>query len=154
MSKEIQPLNYCHETINLKRTIQSAFLTLAERLYQIRSSEMWTANWASWADFLEELDVSEATASKLIRVYEVYVLQHAIDEEKLAKLGWDSLYSAIPLLQGSAKKPIEVVEDFSQLRKADQREILRENKKGPCEHNWEDIHMRRCTACGKMERVQ
>lgn len=153
MKKEIEPRSYCTETIQLKRTIQSAFLTLAERLYNIKRDEMWTTNWGSWQEYLEELDVSEATASKLIKVYEVYVIQYKIDEVKLVKLGWDSLYSAIPLIAESEKKPIEVVEDFSHLRKADQREVLREAKKGPCEHNWEEISMRRCSHCGKMERV-
>lgn len=153
MKKEIQPLNYCTETIHLKRTIQSAFLTLAERLYNIRRDEMWTSNWGSWYEFLEELDVSEATASKLIKVYEFYVIGHKIEEQKLVAISWDSLYSAIPLVADGGKKPMEVVEDFSKLRKADQREILREAKKGPCEHEWEEFRMRRCTVCGKLERV-
>lgn len=153
LMKKPVPLDYCTETIQLKRTIQSAFLTLAERLYHIRREEMWTTNWGSWSEYLEELDVSEATASKLIKVYEIYVIQYKIDESKLVKLGWDSLYSAIPLIAESKKKPLEVVEDFAHLRKSDQREVLREAKKGPCDHNWEDFKMRRCTNCGKMERV-
>jgi len=149
---KLAPLDYCQATIELKKNIESAFLVLAEHLYNIRQQEMWQSNWSSWAEYLKELDVSESTASKLIKVHEVYVIQYQVEEKVLVDANWSSLYEAIPLLT-EGKNPTEVVESFSNLSRDDQRQLIKETKNGPCKHNWETITMRRCSGCGKMERV-
>lgn len=152
MKNEIKPLDYCTETVTLKRTIESAFLVLAERLHNIRREELWQSNWSSWGEYLKELDISESTASKLIKVHEVYVMQYQMDEKVLVDANWSSLYEAIPLLVPGSD-PVEVVKSFSELSRDDQRQVIKEAKSGPCEHAWEMMSMRRCRDCGKLERM-
>ena len=149
---QIIPLDYCQATIELKKNIESAFLVLAEHLYNIRQQELWQSNWSSWAEYLKELDVSESTASKLIKVHEVYVIQYKVEEKVLVDANWSSLYEAIPLIT-DGKDPTEVIESFAVLSRDDQRQLIKETKNGPCQHSWETITMRKCSECGKLERV-
>jgi hypothetical protein len=149
---QIIPLDYCLTTIELKKNIESAFLVMAEHLYNIRQQELWKSNWGSWAEYLKELDVSESTASKLVKVHETYVIEYKVDERVLVDANWSSLYEAIPLL-AEGKDPTEVVESFAKLSRDDQRQLIKETKNGPCKHEWEVIKMRRCTECGKLERM-
>ena len=149
---DIIPIDFCNNTLQLKKTIESSFLVLGERLAKIRSERLWESNWDSWAEYLMEMKVTESTASRLISVYDKYVIEYKISEEKLANVGWSNLYEMIPLLKdkGSAD---EMIDKTSLMRKEDIREEIRSARHEAHEHEWTDLHLRICKKCGKKERV-
>jgi len=130
--------------VALRVTIEGNFLEFAKLLYQIQAQSLWQGRHDSFNSFLEELKVSKGTASKLITVYETYVLERGFRNETLAKAGWSSLYSAIKLLDED--NTAEVVEKATVLR---QKDILLEvqEQSNPCLHENGTYKVTHCSVC-------
>lgn len=154
MSQEIiNPLDYCRSTIQLKETIETSFIALGERLARIRQGNLWEQEWGSWEEYVMELKMSPATASKLINVYETFVVKFQLPHDKLGATGWASLYEVLPLCT-SKEKAEEMVEKATVLKRDDLRDEIREATKGVCSHtNGHTITLRICDDCGKKIRV-
>lgn len=142
---------YVRETLKLRDTIESAFIALGERFYKIREESLWHGMFESYAEFLEQMRVSEATASKLMQVYRTYIVEYKIATSRLAKIGWSNLYMAIPLI---AKHGVEnAVEKASSLRRSDIEDEVRDENHPDCKHEWQKVTIRLCMECGKRERL-
>lgn len=152
MKTDLIPIDFCNETIKLKKGIESGFIALGERLDRIKNEKLWQGEWDSWYEFLLEMNLSEATASKLINVYNTFVVSFKIPAEKLAKAGWSGLYEIIPICD-SRQKAVEMVEKVSLLKRDDMREELRVAKIGEHEHDWHDLHLRKCSVCQRAEKI-
>lgn len=143
---------YVRETLKLRDTIEGAFIALGERFYKIREESLWHGMYESYAEFLADMRVSEATASKLMQVYRTYIVEFKIAPSKLAKIGYSNLYMAIPLIE---KHGVEsAIEKAASLRREDIQDEVREDAHGDCAHDWENITIRACMTCGKKERLQ
>jgi len=146
-------LNYCEETISLVHNIEEAFIALGERLYKIRSEQLWQSNWDSYDEYLMELKISQAKASKLVSIYEKFVMEYGIEQEKLSKVSWSTLYTMLPLVTDK-KSAKEWVEKGELMKRDDIEDEVREFKRGSvCEHkNLEDLHIQVCLDCSKRFR--
>lgn len=154
-SIETAPVEYCVATIELKKTIESGFIVLGERLAKIKAAEMWQSQWSSFPEYLMEMNINESTASKMISVYKTYVEKFSIDENLLISCGWDKLYSARELVEGATtkKEVLDIVQKITTLKRDDTRELIREHRNGDCEHDWYEVHLRVCKECGKREKI-
>ena len=151
---EITPTDYCQETINLKKGLESGFIVLAERLAKIKQEEMWKEQWSSFSEYLAEMRITDATASKLIAVHRLYVEKYQIDEQLLVETNWSTLYEIRELVGEKPKaEVIQIIKDFSVLKRDDAREVLREAKNGECLHDWREVHLRVCNKCNKKEKI-
>ena len=151
---EITPTDYCQETINLKKGLESGFIVLAERLAKIKQEEMWKEQWSSFSEYLAEMRITDATASKLIAVHRLFVEKYHIDEALLVETNWSTLYEIRELVGEKPKaEVIQIIKDFSVLKRDDAREVLREAKNGECHHDWQEIHIRQCKKCAKREKI-
>ena len=152
---EIVPLDYCQETINLKKTLESGFIVLGERLSRIKEDELWTGQWSSFSEYLSEMNINDSTASKMIAVHRMYVLKYNIDEQLLIEAGWDKLYVVRELVAGAKNKAevVDIVKKVGALKRQDTQELVREHKNPDCDHQWRELHLRICTCCNKKEQV-
>lgn len=152
---EIVPLDYCVTTINLKKTIESGFIVLGERLANIKDKEMWTEQWSSFSEFLGEMNINDSTASKMITVYRTYIQDYKIDETLLIETGWDKLYLAKELVAKATtqQEVIDIVTQISLLKREDAKELIREHHNPDCVHEWKEIHLRCCSKCNKKEQI-
>lgn len=149
------PSEYCASTIALKKTIESGFIVLGERLARIKAEKMWESQWSSFAEYLHEMNINEGTASKLIAVHQTYVQKYGLDENLLIEAGWSNLYE-VRNIAGESKNKQEVedlVRKVTTLKRDDTREMVREHKNPHCDHNWIEIHLRQCTECAKREKI-
>jgi len=147
-------INYCNETIELVHNIEGAFIALGERLHEIRRKRMWEGQWDSYEDYLQEIRISKAKASKIVSIYEKYVLEYSVPKEKLTKVGWSSLYSILPAV-ADEKSANEWVDKASMLRREEIEDEIREIKTG-AECNHEDVDYLKlaiCQKCGKRMKV-
>lgn len=87
---------YCKDTIGLYR---QSMVHLAERLWHIRSKEMWRGTWGSWEEFLGDLGLRKGTASKLCALYERIVVELEFPMETLHEAPWTNLYAALPMME-------------------------------------------------------
>lgn len=142
---------YINDTLKLRDTIETAFIAMGERFYKIRTETYWKGRYESYQEFLADMRVSEANASKLEAVYRTYVVEHKVKPERLARVGWSNLYEAIPLLETQGVDV--VIEKAVSLRRADIQDEAREAKSGEHDHKWETVTVRVCEVCNKKERV-
>lgn len=146
---------FCAETIGLKKTLESGFIVLGERLAKIKQDELWKGQWDTFAGFLYEMDINEATASRLITVYSTYIEKYKLTQDELAGKSWYNLYQMRKLIPDNAlpHQVKELVKSTETLQRKDIEEIIREREHGECEHDWFTVHFRQCRNCSVREAV-
>lgn len=142
--------DYVSETISLKRQIEGYFIQLAERLHNIKENRLWEGNYATYSEFLQEIDISESTSTKLILIYRTFVLNDGLKPEEIAGVSWTTLYEITRVEGKDARK--EFVENANVLKRNDIIGAVNEFKTGCVNHDFEEISMKRCKTCGKLER--
>jgi hypothetical protein len=153
MKSDVQT-TFIKKTLELRDHIEGAFLELGSRLMKIRNEKMWAGEYESFGEFLEEMRISEATASKMIAVYSTYVVTHKMDITQLAKAGWSNLYSAIPLLESKKYTIDEVLERAITWRRVDIQNEVREESIGEHRHDWNEYHFKICSICREKQGLK
>lgn len=152
-----QNYDYCQGALELKKNLEYGFLKLGEMLYKIKMEEKFTAGWESWDEFQMELKMSSATISKLIRIYEIYVVQYGFTQEKLYSAGgWSVLAETLPVV--STKKEAEYwLSEVPNLTLRDVRVLVQEKKNEgtekescTCENTYTVVI---CKDCGHSHQV-
>jgi hypothetical protein len=140
----MQPIEYCNDTLQLKTTIEKGFLMMGERLYKIRAEKLYSPQWSSFAEYLEEFgNMSQGTASKLINVYLRFVKEFEIDESKLLQAkGWTNL-AKIAAISRTKEEAEEWVDKAIVLTARDLDREITEYTKGTdmikCEHKHDEV---------------
>lgn len=153
---QVIPIDYCTETIALKKTIESGFIVLGERLCKIKEEELWNSQWSSFSEYLAEMNINESTASKMISVHQTYVVKYGLDEQLLIEAGWDKLYQSRELLNKAKTKQdvLDIVNQITTLKRDDARALIREHRNPHCPHDdTYEIHLRCCKTCGHREVI-
>lgn len=152
---ELSSRNYLQETIKLKNSIEGAYIDLGSRLKKIRDERLFEGQYDSFGEFLNEIDMSEGTASRIISVISFYFEKHGVKREKLSQAGWSNLYSLMKLTdENTPKKRVEeVVEKAIVLRREDIQEEIRDHKHPECRHEWRELHLKICLKCNKREQI-
>lgn len=136
--------NYLRETIDLTRQIETRFLELAARLYQIKVNEMWNTTYDSYQEFLDAAKISKGNASMLTSIHKAYVVDGGRHHEELSKAGYSNLYEAIPLIEEVGVE--SAVAKARLLTRQEIKDEVREEKHGECvEHTPITI----CSTCHK-----
>lgn len=97
MSKsELAAHSICQDAIALEGKIGISFLELAATLHKIREERLYETEYGTWGAYCEEFkSLSTSSISKLITVYELYVLKYQMPQKQLAEAGgWTLLYKA------------------------------------------------------------
>lgn len=136
--------NYLRDTVDLVKQIETRFLELAARLFQIHKRQLWQESYETYQEFLDAAHVSKGNASMLEAIHEAYVVNGGVSHEKLARVGYSNLYAAIPLIE--AKGIEKTVEMARTLTRAELKEEVREDQHGECAHS-EIINI--CATCHK-----
>lgn len=137
---------YLEETLFLKENLEKGFLHLGERLYRIKNERLWELDYGSYAEFLMEAKISEATASKLVAIYSKFVLEYGMSYDVLAPCSWSSLYTLLPLAT-SKEKAEELVDEAANLKRGDVEEKIRAEKHPDCRHD-DQYTITVCRGCG------
>lgn len=148
---ELKNLDFCNKTIQFKKDIEKNFLLLGEHLKSIRDAQLYKPQWENFMVYCEELDMSESTASKLINIYEVFVLTLGIPTAELTSTkGWSSLAEALPLVK-SKEEADRILHLRETLTAKDFRDTIRAEKRGTsldtCDHA-DSYLVRVCRTCG------
>lgn len=91
---EAKKHEYCKTALSMEADARLLYLKLGERLYNIRQERLYEPAWSDWHEFCMEFrDLSIASISKMIAVYETFILKHGYKPQELAKAGgWSKLY--------------------------------------------------------------
>jgi hypothetical protein len=136
--------NFLRDTVDLVKQIETRFLELAARLFQIHSRQLWQGTYETYQEFLDTAKVSKGNASMLEAIHETYVVNGGVSHERLARVGYSNLYAAIPLIESKGVE--KAVEMARTLTRSELKEEVREDKHGECGHT-EIIQI--CATCHK-----
>jgi len=148
---------YCNKTLEMEKGARMLYLMLGERLYNIRHQRLYEPFWSSWGEYCMEFkDLSPASISKVIAVYELFVLKLGFTTEELADSGgWTKLYQISRFVKDK-EDAIKWLATAKDQTRQDLEKHLIEAKTGvdmtECSH--ENTYMIRvCADCGDKERV-
>lgn len=157
LSTDIGKQKYCQRAVMLEEAGRAMYLTLGEMLFNIRNGRLYEPFWSSWQEYIMEFkDLSGASVSKLITVYEVFVLKYGFKIEELAKAGgWTKLYQ-LALVSPTRSKAEKWLAKAGVTTRNDLQKFLVEAKTGidmsTCKHK--DAYLIRiCPDCGDRHRV-
>jgi hypothetical protein len=146
---EIQAKERCEEAVSLKGQIEKAYLTLAKIIKDIRDNVLYQPQYSKFPEFLQELDMTEGTASKMIKTYEQLVLEYAFNETEIEQIGWTKGY----LVAKTAENKEEAVDllEIAKIQTVKDLELtIKEQKTGinqmTCEHELQTLQI--CKKCG------
>lgn len=130
----------CIEVFNKGRKLTIEAMV---RLYSVFVAKTWEKHASTWTEFVEsDLQISGASASKMIGVYEKFLLSSTLKPAQLGNTTIDRLYAAIPLLK---EKTLPEVLSIAETLKPE--EIRKTIKGEPEEHRHQYIEI--CTICKK-----
>lgn len=136
---------FLRDTIDLIKQIETRFLELGARLYNIREKGMWKDSYESYEEFLDTAHVSYGNASMLASIHKAYVVEGKKQMSSLAGIGYSNLYEAIPLIE--AQGVDAAIVKASTLTRAEIKQEVREEKHGECAH--ENV-IKICSSCHKL----
>lgn len=152
---KLQDLKYCNDTLQLKFTIESSFLSLGERLMKIRDERLFEPQWETFGTYVSELKMSEPSASKLINIYRRFVLEYNIEPQKLLNAGgWSVVAEILPVVKTKAEA-VEWIDKMEVLTKEDIRKEILEKKTGITQQNCphkDTYEIIVCRTCGERMR--
>jgi len=147
---EITGYEKCQEAIALKDVIGEGILTLGKKLKDIRENRYYHPTHETFWQFCEEdMKMSDSKASRLISVYEFFILKHGISPTKVLELdSWDTAYKIS--LTAKSKDEAERLLDLvpSELKKE-----MAGLKNGEHKHEWVETHVRQCKICQLREKI-
>lgn len=129
----MNPADFLRDTVDLIKQIETRFLELGARLYNIREKKLWLeGGYDTYEDFLDTAKMSYGNASILASVHKHYVVDKNLSFQQLTGVGYSNLYEAIPLLQ--SESPDKVVEIARTLTRSEIKQEVRDHKHPDCDH--------------------
>lgn len=106
LKKHESNLLFCEETVEIQKETEKRFLEVGGRLKDIRDKKMWEGRWEDFSEFCElDMGMNESTASKMINVYEVFILKYGFSPEKVIEGKWSKVAMLLPIV--ATKKDAE-----------------------------------------------
>lgn len=127
------------ECIKSFQRVRGSMVEAMINLSAVFAAKEWESKYNSWGEFVEDgLQISESTASKMLKVNESYLLSGLVKPRELEGVDLEKLYLARSL-EGSAKERIE------KARVLTRDELKQETKDevAPHAHQWIEI----CAVC-------
>ncbi len=148
--------DYCQKTLELKDTLEQGFVALGERLKKIRDDRLYEGEWDDFQSYCEEMKMSEATASKIIGIYEKFIVLGGFSPAEVAKIGgWTTVAEALPFIK-TKKDAEEILNEMANRNRQDLRIYLKERRTGlpqeKCNHS-DTYQIEICRKCGQRKQV-
>lgn len=132
----------------MKQNIEVSFVELGALLHEIKEQRHYEAGFDSWGGFLMEMRFSESMASKLITIYQKFILEYKVKPQLIAEAGgWTVVYDLVPVVtdKESAEEWLEKAAGLT--RSAVKKEVAAARgmvEEEDCQHEW----CQKCAHCG------
>jgi hypothetical protein len=148
---ELQNLDYCNQAIEIKKQTEIGFIMLGQYLHNIREQKLYEGQWDSFPEYLQDMNLPDGTASKLINIYKKFVLEFQIPEQRLIDAGgWTKIATLLPIVTNKEDAE-EWIHKASVLSIRDLQKEIKENETGvemkACPHT-DTFLIRVCRDCG------
>lgn len=131
-------------------TARKNLLVGASMLHEISTKQLWEGTYSSFNEYVEsECQIKPSFASKLITVYQYWVIDNGVSPLNLQGIDTERLYLARKL-NGTAE---EILLKATTLNRQDLKEELREEKFGEHTCTLGEERWGKCTICDKFHRI-
>lgn len=89
---EEESYKYCDDTKTLANGLKTGFMMLAERLHRISKQKLYKPVYDHFYEYCNEIDMREDTASRLVSIYEKFILQYQLPIEEIKEIDYTKLY--------------------------------------------------------------
>lgn len=114
-------------------------------LYEIQEKKLWEGTYSSFGEFVETAcGISQSFASKLLKVYTYYHVEHGLSPRKLQEIDTEKAYLAISL-NGEAEHKLLKAAEWNRQEIKDE---LASGPNGDCKHQVLIIK-HQCKACSR-----
>lgn len=149
-------LELCQKGLDMMRVLKKASLELGRILMEIRDTQAFSSQWESFADYLaEEKFMSEANASKLITVYNRFIIKMKEPYERVAAIDWTVAYELHRLFKDDNELK-DAFDNATILNTSHLRQMITEKRTGitqeTCLHS-DTYTIRVCKICGQREKI-
>ena|SRR3990167_5733605 len=148
------------ESISFTKT---GFVIIGKLLYILHQNDTFTnavgEGINTWDDYISqpEIGLNRGEASRMIQIYEQFVLRLGIPEEEVAKIPLKNIHYLLPIIKGATEETADdinaLIEDAKNLSQKDFRERVYESKNETQERTYEYLLMSRCLETGTLKRV-
>lgn len=113
----------------------------------------------TWDDYISqpEIGLSRGEASRLMQIYEEFVLRLGLSEEEVSKIPLKNIHYLLPLVKSASEEEADnihaLVDDAKNLSQRDFKERVWESKHEDQERTYEYLVMRKCIETGNMTKV-
>lgn len=143
--------DFCRDTIDLVKSIETRFLELGARLYKIQEERLWEGSYDTFKDFLAEARITPGNASILSSIHRSYIVEGGIKQEELAGVPYSNLYEAIPLIEKEGVTSAAVKAET--LTRAEIKDEIYDHKFGSHTHTIKDNRRFAVCECGRFFEV-
>lgn len=146
-----EAIDYLQETTELKKNLEVAFIDLGRHLKRIKDEKLYLHGYENFLGFLDDIKVSESVASRLIAIYDKFIIQLGYAPAQVAEAGgWSLVSTILPVIQ-TREDADEWMNKATTLTRADLRREIKEHQSGidmtKCEHA-ETYTVTICRDCG------
>lgn len=143
-----QKYSFCQDAIKLKHDLELQYLKLGASLLKIREEVLYQPYWETFDLFCEDMKISNGTASKLINIYKVLVLDYQIPEKEIAEAGgWSKISTTLPMLRKSKEDAQQWLKNSKDYTQRDLEIMIREEKTGVLQEECPCIDTYTITIC-------
>ena len=150
--KATENFKYCLQTIQLKDFIEDRFLELGKRLYEIAEKKKYLPNYETFEEYCMELKMSRPTISKLINIYQKFILDYKLSPKLITGAGGWSVVAETLVVVNSKKTAQKWLAVATGNSRNDLRKSIREEKTGineyDCKHKKDYYSLDICRECG------
>jgi hypothetical protein len=144
LSKEDYAFDVWKKLLLAKQASEALFIIIGKLLKAIRDEKLYKMlDYTTFNEFLhsEEVSFSRAKAYAYITIYEYFIQELELDEEKVAQMNISRLTMMIPILKkiGNKEAVVEKIQEFNSLGHGDFVDVVKKSRsKGKPSVYWSD----------------
>lgn len=160
-NKQLTPFELHTELLESIAFTKTGFVIIGKLLYQLNTGSKFLKAVGeginTWEDYIAqpEIGLARGEASRLMQIYEEFVLRLGLSEEEVAKIPVKNIHYLLPIVKGkkTTKEMMSLIDDARHLSQKDFKERVYEAKHEIDERTYEYLVMKRCVETGNLSRV-
>lgn len=142
---------------------KTGFVIIGKLLYKLKTDSVFLQAVGeginTWEDYISqpEIGLARGEASRLIQIYEQFVLRLGLSEEEVSKIPVKNIHYLLPLVKGATEENADdiraLIDDATHLSQKDFKERVYESKNEIDNRTYEYLIMKKCIETGNMTKV-
>ena len=162
-TSNLSPFQLHQKLLEVVSFTKTGFVIIGKLLYTLQQNDNFTEAVGeginTWDDYISqpEIGITRGESSRLIQIYEQFVLRLGMSEDEVAKIPLKNIHYLLPIIKESTEENAEdiraLVDDATHLSQKDFKERVWESKNESQERTYEYLVFERCIETGSLKKV-